>query len=143
MYRFELPVRRLQRVVPVAVAVRGQARPVQEMTMQMSDRFADMVPDRNVPLGEHERPPHGVRNPIVQNRGIARREQVVAEHLQRPDDDVAVAFLLLDRRIPIEHEPLRPVAIVFVLVGEDDFQDVPHHASPAFLRRVPRGGIRA
>ena len=57
---------------------------------------------------------------------IAGRLDVVAEGLERPDDDVAMAAAGADLRIGLQHEPLRPVAARLVLLGEDDAQDVAH-----------------
>ena len=47
---------------------------------------------------------------LVEEGEVVGRFEVVAERLQRPDDDVAMAVPVADVRIGLEHEPLRPVA---------------------------------
>ncbi len=62
-------------------------------------------------------------DPFVEKGEIAGRFDIVAERLQRPDDDIAMRLLALDGGIGLEHEPLRPVAAFLVLLGEEDAQN--------------------
>ena len=58
-----------------------------------------------------------VRTPgqgFVEEAEVARLLDIVAQRLQRPDDDVAMAAAGPDLRIGLEHEPLRPVAALLV-----------------------------
>ena len=64
------------------------------------------------------------RDLLVEKADVAGRLDIVVERLERPDDDVSVADLILDDRIGFEHEPLRPVAARLVLLREDDAQDL-------------------
>ena len=66
---------------------------------------------------------------LVEEAEIVGRLDIVAERLQRPDDDVAVAVAVADMGVGLEHEPLRPVAAVLVLLGEDDREDLAHRRS--------------
>ena len=52
----------------------------------------------------------GVADRIVEDRHIAGRLHVVAQRLDRPVNDVGVAVGSLHLAVPVEHEPLRPVA---------------------------------
>ena len=61
---------------------------------------------------------------FVEKGEIAGRFDVVAQRLQRPDDDVAMRLLVLDGGIGFEHEPLRPVALLLVLLGENGAQNL-------------------
>ena len=60
---------------------------------------------------------------LVEKGEIAGRLHVVAQRLQRPDDDVAVRLAVLNGAVGLEHEPLRPVAALLVLLGEKDAQN--------------------
>ena len=60
---------------------------------------------------------------FVEEGEVAGRFDIVAERLQRPDDDVAMRLPILNGGIGLEHEPLRPVAAFLVLLGEDDAQN--------------------
>ena len=64
------------------------------------------------------------RDCLVEESKVAGRFDIVAERLERPDDDVAVRLLILHNGIGFEHEPLRPVAAVLVLLGKEDAQDL-------------------
>ena len=61
---------------------------------------------------------------LVEEGEVVGRLDIVAERLERPDDDVAMAVPVADVGIGLEHEPLRPVAARLVLLGEDDPQDL-------------------
>ena len=61
---------------------------------------------------------------FVEKGKIAGGLDIVAERLERPDDDVAVRLLVLHDGIGFEHEPLRPVAALLVLLSEEDAQDL-------------------
>ena len=60
---------------------------------------------------------------FVEKGEIAGRFDVVTKRLQRPNDDIAMRLLALDGGIGLEHEPLRPVAAILVLLGEEDAQN--------------------
>ncbi len=57
---------------------------------------------------------------------IAARLDIVGERLQRPDDDVAMRVAGADVGIGQQHEPLRPVGRLPVLLGEERAQDAVH-----------------
>ncbi len=77
------------------------------------------------------RPVVGVGNLLVEDGEVARRLEVVAERLDRPVDDVAVAVGRLHLAEPVEHEPLRPVAGCPVLVRVDEPEQVAQRARVA------------
>ena len=64
------------------------------------------------------------RHRFVEKSQVVSRFDVVAERLQRPHDDVAMAVTVPDLSVRLEHEPLRPVATRFVLLREHDPQDL-------------------
>ena len=64
------------------------------------------------------------RDRLVEKSEIAGGLDIVAERLERPDDDVAMRLPVLHHGIGLEHEPLRPVAALFVLLREEDAQDL-------------------
>ena len=64
------------------------------------------------------------RDRLVEESKIAGGLDIVAERLERPDDDVAMRLPVLHHGIGFEHEPLRPVAALLVLLGEEDAQDL-------------------
>ena len=64
------------------------------------------------------------RDRLIEEGKIAGRLDIVAERLERPDDDVAVQLLVLHHGIGFQHEPLRPVAAVLVLLSEEDAQNL-------------------
>ena len=64
------------------------------------------------------------RHRLVEEAEVVGRLDVVAERLERPDDDVAVAVAVADLGVGRQHEPLRPVAAGLALLGEDGAQDV-------------------
>lgn len=66
----------------------------------------------------------GIRYFLIQDRIVASRCQVIRQNFQRPYDDVAMTLFLLNCKVFIKHEPLRPVAIIFVLVSVDHFDDI-------------------
>ena len=119
-------VGRLQRVVPVALAVADEVRAGDEPLAHGREQLVDMDRDRVALLGRLERVvlPPGHR--LVENGEVVGRLDVVAERLQRPDDHVAMAVPVADLRVGLDHEPLRPVAARRLLLGEDDPHDLPH-----------------
>ena len=64
------------------------------------------------------------RDRLVEEGKIAGGLDIVAERLERPDDDVAVRLPVLHHGIGFEHEPLRPVAALFVLLSEENAQNL-------------------
>ena len=64
------------------------------------------------------------RDRLIEKSKIAGGLDIVAERLERPDDDVAMRLLVLHHGIGFEHEPLRPVAAAFVLLREEDAQNL-------------------
>ena len=120
-----LRVCRLQRIVPVALAVTDQLRARNEPIAHRRDELRHVRRHR-VPVCSRSKillaPP---RDRLIQEPEIARRLDIIAQRLQRPHDDVAVAVPVADLRIRLEHEPLRPVALRFVLLRKDDPQDLP------------------
>ena len=66
------------------------------------------------------------RHRLVEERKIVGRLHIVAEGLEGPDDDVAVAVPVLYDRIGLQHEPLRPVPALLILLGQHDAQDLLH-----------------
>ena len=68
------------------------------------------------PPGPGARSPRVVVAPpgdrLVEEGEVVGRLDVVAERLERPDHDVAMAVPVADLRVRLEHEPLRPVAAV-------------------------------
>ena len=64
------------------------------------------------------------RHGLVEKAQIAGGLDIIAKRLERPDDHIAVAVLVLNRRVGLEHEPLRPVAARRVLLREDPPQDL-------------------
>ena len=66
--------------------------------------------DRVPPLGAGEILLVAPGHRLVQEGEVVGRLDIVAQRLQRPDDDVAMGVPVLDLRIGLEHEPLRPVA---------------------------------
>ncbi|MNN31674.1 hypothetical protein D3C81_1453710 [compost metagenome] len=89
-----------------------------------------------------------IRNLLVEHSIIAGCPQVIAQHLKRPDNNIAVTFFLLDRRVFVEHEPLRPVPVIFILMGEYREENLPDllifvgreeifHRTLAYITRPP------
>ena len=114
----------LQRVVPVALAVADQMRAGDEPLAHGGKQLRHMRRHRIPVRGRREivLAPPGDR--LVEKREIVRGLDIVAERLQRPDDDVAMAVPVADLRVGLEHEPLRPVAARLLLLREDDPQDL-------------------
>jgi hypothetical protein len=82
------------------------------------------------------------RQRLVQQHGVARSEQVLAEREQRPEDDVAVRIVGADVAVALEeHEPLGPVA-AGTLRAEDAAQQVAHRRQ-ATLREQQLDGALA
>ena len=104
-------VGRLQRVVPVAVAVRRQRGAGDRAPARHGERAQHVLPDRAALAG----PAAALRverDRLVEDRRVAARDQVLAEREQRPEHDVAVRVAGADRGVALEeHEPLRPVAV--------------------------------
>ena len=121
----ERRVCRLQRVVPVTVAVGRQARTRNHAPLDQRERALDVrqhagVLRLRVALGME------VRQLLVEQRGIAAGQQVLREREQRPEHDVAVRVCRADAALAFEeHEPLRPIA-VRVLVAEHAQQQLAH-----------------
>lgn len=118
----QMRVDRLQQIVPVAFAVAQQPRAEDEPLLHHRDDAVDMGRDRVAALGAGEILLVAPGHRLVQEGHVARGLDVVAQRLQRPDDDVAMGVPVLDRRVGLEHEPLRPVAPALVLLGEDGAQ---------------------
>ena len=113
----------LKRIVPVAVAIADQMRAGDEALAHRCDQLVDVGCDR-IGMGRLLKivlAPPGDR--FVEKGEIAGRFDIVAESFQRPDDDVAMRLPVLHGRIGLEHEPLRPVASLLVLLGENDAQN--------------------
>ena len=118
-------IRRLERVVPVAVPVGREPRARDHARVDHAERALDVLPDRCV-LGARVALRVEERHRRVEDRRIVGREQVLREREHRPEDDVAVRIVRADAPLALEeHEPLRPVA-VRVLVAVDAQQQVAH-----------------
>ena len=121
----ERRIGRLQRVVPVTVAVGRQARTRDHAPLDQRERALDVrqhagVLRLRVALGME------VRQLLVEQRGIVAGQQVLREREQRPEHDVAVRVSRADAALAIEeHEPLRPIAVL-VLVAEHAQQQLAH-----------------
>ena len=83
------------------------------------DQFDDVGRDRIAMGGFFEIVLAPPCDGFVEEGEVARRFDVVAQGLQRPDDDVPMRLFVLDCGIGFEHEPLRPVAPLLVLLGEN------------------------
>ena len=66
------------------------------------------------------------RDRLIEESKIAGSFDIVAERLERPDDNVPGQLLALNGGVGFEHEPLRPVAAVRILLGEYYAQDFLH-----------------
>ena len=125
-------VGRLERVVPVAVAVCRQRAPGDRALRDPGDRTPQVLGDR-APARRAPSSPTKATSLVEQAR-VPRRAQVVAGGEDGPEDDVAVRVLLArlgQRREELER--LRPVA-AGVLGAEDAEQHVAHGVLPAERR---------
>ena len=121
----ERRVCRLQRVVPVTVAVGRQActrnhAPLDQRERALHVRQHAGALRLRVALGME------IRQLLVEKRGIVAGQQVLCECEQRPEHDVAVRISRTDAALAFEeHEPLRPIAVL-VLVAEYAQQQLAH-----------------
>ncbi len=115
---------RLQRIVPVALAVANQMGTRYEALANRREQLLDVDRDRVLVCGTLQRLVAAPRRGLVEKRQIVGGFEIVVERLQRPDDHIAVAVPVLNERVGLEHEPLRPVASRRVLLREDDPQDL-------------------
>ena len=104
-------VRRLQRIVPVAVAIGCQMGTRNDPCGHDAERPFDMRPQCGrlgvvVALRVEE------RHHLVEQRRIFRGQKVLRQGQNRPQDNVTVRFARADVPLAVEkHEPLRPIAI--------------------------------
>ncbi len=113
----------LQRVVPVALAVADEMGAGDEARADGGEERVDVRGDR-IAAGGDGQVVGAPRHRLVEEGAVVGRLDVVAERLERPDDDVAVAVAVADLGVGRQHEPLRPVAAGLALLGEDGAQDV-------------------
>ena len=88
---------RLERVVPIAVPVAQQMRAGNEALAHRCDQFGDVGRDRIAMGGLFEIVLAPPRDGFVEEGEIAGRFDVIAQGLQRPDDDVAMRLRVVDR----------------------------------------------
>ncbi|MNN07326.1 hypothetical protein D3C81_1201500 [compost metagenome] len=122
----------MKRIVPIAVTIRRQIRVVQEMPADVVDFLLRMFADRRWFGRRLKASFFRIRYLFVQQPEVPGGRQVIAQHFQRPDNNVAMALLLLDPGVTVKHKPLRPVSAFLILMGIYRFQDVFDH--PVFLR---------
>ena len=115
-------LRRLQRVVPIALPVRkqfGAGHPVGADVRQDGQqmvaygmRLGGVVAVRFIP----------VRRRVAENRRVAGGLQIFADRHEGPHRDVAVRVVLVHRAVLVEHEPLRQrtIGILVAQHAEDD-----------------------
>lgn len=99
----QLSVSRLKRIVPIAVAVGRQIRVMEEIRPNILDFLPGMLHKGYGLLGKIERMPMGVGYIFSQNTVIPGCGQIIAKYLERPDDNIAMAFFLLHVCIVVEH----------------------------------------
>ena len=150
----EIRVRRLERVLPVPSPVDRQRGAGITVLLDPLDLAFDSARSSDFGVGGPlHRVDVGVRDFLVEERQVVRRLEVVAQRLERPVNHVTVAVGLLDLAIPIEHEPLRPVAGLRVLVRVDGAKmsrtgaelagrEEVLHGSLADVADTPRGAAR-
>ena len=115
----------LERVVPVAVAVGGEAGARDHAPRDHAER-ALHVREQRRPLRARVALRAEEVHSLVEDSRVVRGEQILRERQQRPEDDVAVRVAGSDAALALEeHEPLRPVA-VGILVAEDAQQELAH-----------------
>ena len=119
-------VDRLQRVVPVALPVADEMGAGDEALDHRRQQPLDVLGNRVAAWRELECIVHAPWYELVQKARVVGGFDIVVERLERPDDDVAVTVPVLDERVGLEHEPLRPVSARLVLLRENDAQDLFH-----------------
>jgi len=73
----------------------------------------------------------GVAQLGLQEADVVAGLHVVAQRLDRPEADIAMAVRLLDGTERWKHEPLGPAAVVGVLLREHGLQKAAHHVVAA------------
>ena len=117
-------VGRLERVFPVATGEDRERRAGDAVVLDSGDLPIHVCEDR-IGLARHRlRLAIGPCDALIEDREVAGRLHVVAQGLDRPEDDVGVAVGRPHLSVPVEHEPLRPVAGVRILVLVDEPEQI-------------------
>src|SRR5262249_50291365 len=103
-----LRVHRLQRVVPVALAVTDEMGAGDEALDYRCHQLLDVTRNRVTIRRALERVVVAPRYALPQKAEVVRGLDIVVQRLEGPHDDVAVAVLVPNGRVGLEHEPLRP-----------------------------------
>src|ERR1700676_3951877 len=104
-------VGRLQRIIPVAVAIGGQSSAGDDALFDHRERALHVLPQRlafarllTARLEEWQ--------VFIQHTGIAGGNEILPEKQERPEDYIAVRIPGADGALAFEeHEPLRPIAV--------------------------------
>src|ERR1700733_1539753 len=115
---------RPKRVVPIAVAITNKVRAGNEARAHRLDQLDDVSSHQIDVRRLLEIIGAAPRNRLVEEGKIAGGLDVVTERFERPDDNVAMRLPVLHDGIGFEHEPLRPVAALFVLLSEENTQNL-------------------
>ena len=115
-------VRGLQRIVPVPVTVRGQGGPGNESLLYQCERALHVLPHRRLFAGLRA-PRVEKADRLIQHGAIARGEQILSQHHERPEHDIAMRVAGSDATLALEkHEPLRPIAVRVLLLHDSQQQ---------------------
>ena len=93
-----------------------------EALARRHEQLLDVDRNRVLVSGTLERLVAAPRRGFLEKGQIVGSLEVVVQRFERPDDYIAVAVRVLNGRVRLEHEPLRPVAARGVLLCENDPQ---------------------
>ncbi len=113
----------LEGVVPVAMAIGGQRRAGNDAFLDQREGALRVLPDGDRFSGVRATRIEE-RHALVEHCAIAGSDEILSEHHQRPEHDVAVR--VAGTNVPLaleEHEPLRPIT-VGILLPHDPQQHV-------------------
>ena len=119
-------VSRLERVVPITLAVSWQGRAGQGTFFQQVQLGTDVLAQRPGILCRQVVLRTTVVDAFVEDREVRGVLKVIAQRFQRPNGHIPVGVALGELRVIVEHEPLRPVARVEILRCIDAHEDIAH-----------------